>query len=60
MLKTPKVLPSWMYCDPLRVADQLIHKVECDRRKEERKIILLRENKHRRIEALTRKAMAHA
>ena len=57
MLKFPKVLPAWMYRDPLCVADELINKVERDRRQAERKCIVERNNKHLRIEALTRKVM---
>jgi hypothetical protein len=60
MLKFPKILPSWMYRDPLSVADELINKIERDERQAQRKRRVERNNKHLRIEALTRKAMSHA
>ena len=60
MLKFPKVLPAWMYRNPDDVADELIHAIECERRKEERRRKVERQNKHKRIAALTRKAMRHA
>jgi hypothetical protein len=60
MLTFPKILPVWMYRNPEDIADDLIHRNECEKRKEERRKIVERNNKRKRIEALTRKAMHHA
>jgi len=60
MLKFPKILPAWMYRNPNDIADDLLHRSECEIRKEERRQRVERQNKHKRIEALTRKAMNHA
>jgi len=50
-LSMPKALESWKYCDPLKVLDHLMSVAKKQKR--------LRELKHRRIAALTRKAMQH-
>jgi len=57
MLKFPDVFPAWMYRDPQTVADNLIDRLERDRRQAARRALADRNHKHLRIAALTRKAM---
>ena len=49
-------LPSWMYGDPLKIADGLRACTERHRKDAERKVEIARKHKSRRIKALVKKA----
>lgn len=53
MKELPEALPAWMYCNPLEIIERL-HDVATAAA---RKAVRDRAHKHRRVAALTRKAL---
>ena len=53
MKELPEALPAWMYCNPLEIIERLHDVATADARKAVRD----RAHKHRRVAALTRKAL---